>query len=252
MQHTSNYSKWVVALCSIIQIAFSWTHFTLQSLAFIGAAASALVLVQPELSYIIVGACFGSYYSQFLNRIENPEKALKIEFISQICFLAVCAFILFEFNDTRYVIILSGVMWIVFTPEWISTHSETAGNNWMFLIAWTLLSACVSGLLLVAVFIVGERYADEVENKAMIIGLTLLLFGGCIASISIDSYEWIKSMSFGVLLLCFTGIAAAFCSWVSVNLAVLAYSVGIGVGSVMTSVRKVSRRKLFLLIRIIF
>ena len=63
-----------MAFCSVVQILFSWTHFNLQALAFVGAWASAFVLAQPEISYIVVGACFGSYYSQFLNGIEFPEK----------------------------------------------------------------------------------------------------------------------------------------------------------------------------------
>ena len=165
---------------------------------------------------------------------------MRIEFLAQIVFLAVCALILIVFDRTEYVIILSGILWVCFTPDWAPTFKETAGNNWLFLIGWSALSASISGFLLVAVFLVGIVYDDEQENKAIIIGLSLLLFGGCISTISFDNSMWIKSMAFGSMILFVCGVTAGICRWSSLNLIILAYGIGLGIGSVMTSVRTAS------------
>ena len=87
LQHSSDHSKEIVAICSVVQILCSWLRINLQGLAFFGALSSCIVLVQPEVSYILVGGCFGSYYSQFLNGVESPEKVCVTERMQMLCLL---------------------------------------------------------------------------------------------------------------------------------------------------------------------
>ena len=94
-------------------------------------------------------------------------------------------------------------------------------------------------MLLVAVFIVGGVFDDDVENRAILIGLALVLFGGCISTISFDKASWHKAMFSGCCMLCLTGLCAALVPWESVYLGLLSYCLGIGVGCVMVSVRSV-------------
>ena len=45
-------------------------------------------MIQPEVSYILVGGTFGAYYSYFLNGTESPDKVDEfIIFEHQHCFL---------------------------------------------------------------------------------------------------------------------------------------------------------------------
>lgn len=74
LQHTSDHSKDVVAICSVVQILCSCIRLSLQGLAFFGALSSCIVLVQPETSYILVGGTFGAFFSYYLNGIESPDK----------------------------------------------------------------------------------------------------------------------------------------------------------------------------------
>jgi hypothetical protein len=88
LQHTSDNSKVVVAICSVVQILCSFIKLDLKGLAFFGAISSCIVMIQPEVSYIMVGGTFGAYYSYFLNTTESPDKVNKHNnFEHQHCFL---------------------------------------------------------------------------------------------------------------------------------------------------------------------
>ena len=88
LQHTSDNSKLFVAICSVVQILCSFIKLDLKGLAFFGAISSCIVMIQPEVSYILVGGTFGAYYSYFLNGTESPDKVDEfIIFEYQHCFL---------------------------------------------------------------------------------------------------------------------------------------------------------------------
>jgi hypothetical protein len=162
-------------------------------------------------------------------------------------------------NQVEWVIVVAGFSWFVLTPRWHPVEGLQAGTNYMFLVAWAILSVSypsdhrmnfasyspllqtsVSGLLLVAVFIVGGVFDDDVENRAILIGLALVLFGGCISTISFDKSLWHKAMFSGCCMLCLTGLTTALIPWESVSLGLLSYCLGVGIGCVMVSVRSVS------------
>ena len=88
-------------------------------------------------------------------------------------------------------------------------------------------------------FIVGGVYDDDSENRAILVGLSLLLLGGCISSISFDKSRWYKAMLFGCIILALTALSASILPWSSLVLASLAYCLGIGIGCVMVAVRSV-------------
>ena len=43
-------------------------------------------------------------------------------------------------NQVEWVIVVAGFSWFVFTPKWYPVEGLQAGTNFMFLIAWAILS----------------------------------------------------------------------------------------------------------------
>ena len=71
------------------------------------------------------------------------KQALRQEFVAQILFLLITALLFYISNDIRVVIVVSGLLWFLLTPEWSPVEGLQRGNNIMFLCAWALLSVSV-------------------------------------------------------------------------------------------------------------
>jgi hypothetical protein len=166
-----SWAKPAVATGAIIQVCASYIEAPLKSVAFVGAAASAFVIINPVSSYFLCCAAYGIFYASFLNRVcvqhlqckslltprqvEFPEKVLKAEFVGELLFLPVASLCLIYFKSLELLIILVGAIWWLLSPDWIPEKPDPSkGSNTLFLAGWMCCSAVMSALLLSGVFIV--------------------------------------------------------------------------------------------------
>ena len=133
----------------------------------------------------------------------------------------------------------------------------------MFLCAWALLSVSVFDCGLCEFktnyktdysiwfssccsFIVGGTFDDEEENRAILIGLTLVLIGGCISTIGLTSQVG-SAMLFG----CHIVLDRTLCCSHTMGIllfGVMSYCLGVGIGCVMVAVRSVSSVRLAIIL----